>query len=371
MELRHTVRWKDKYNNIKNGTDHRSWTRLKNKFDGRSLTRFDLLLDALNTPNYNTARVSINKVLRNDLLTLPKGEFFSIQNQYPDLPTFLGQLQKVCTTHTAYALICARLACEFLRLSLSNFAKLTIIEYNGVRETLPEWLRYVLDRQRQIAINSGLEDSDPLFFVMRWSDFHKTSLTMRHIKLDDTEVTDTLYKFKMRYNYSIGEYVKSYVVFSGMPPGAIIQHVIPGYTGTQFNSDHSLYGKVVSIYEYSDVRRKRAIRAFGYILWGEKGIYLVHTDEGAVWCPYYLLGTPTVRPNREKDHNLKMSLANLGYESPEFYRNISDHRTLRGHRIQRKPIKDNHVIQNESNLDNNDASRSDFRNSVNESNDPR
>lgn len=355
MELRHTIKWQHKYNNIKNGTDHRNWTNLKNKFDNQSLTRFDLILNALGTPNYNTTRTSVNKIIRNDFLVLPRGEFFSIQNSYPDLATFLCQLQKVCTTHTAYAIICARLVCEFLRISLSAFAKMTVVEYNSHRENLPEWLRHVLDRQQRIAVNSGLEDTDPLFFVMRWSDLHKTSLTMRHLKLDDTEITDTLFKFKARYNYSISEYVKSYVVFSGMRPGAILQHVIPGYTGTQFNSDHNLYGKAVSIYEYDENRRKRTIRTFGYLVWGEKGLYLVHTNEGCLWCPYYLLGVPTVRPNREKDNNLKLELSNLGYLPIEFYEGINTHRVLRQHKVERRPIKDNNVIQNEPDLNNNDA----------------
>lgn len=343
MALRHIVDWESKNKNITTNVDNENWLVLKKKFDNKSVTRFDLMLYSLRSGNYNLTRRSINRLIRNDSLAIPAGELFTIHNNSVSLQTFLRQIAYSSLTHSAYALLAARLVCEMYKIPLTKFARLTIKEYNssvivGVDIILPKWLTTILDRQKRMALQIGMGDDDPLFFVMRWSDMKKTSLQSRAIRLNDPEITDTLYKFRIAHKYSVSDYIDKFVTFCGMPNNAILQVLPPEYTGTKFHSEKSIYGKLVTVYDYDSESKRRIVRTFGYLVWAHNGLYLIHSNEGFLWCPYYLLGEPTVRKDRIKDNNLKLDLHKLGYYPIEFYENIKDHKMLRNHTITRKVI---------------------------------
>lgn len=343
MGLKHIINWKDKNDNVVTSTDHETWLNLSSDYEKKSITRYDLILYAIKRANYNLHARSINKVIRNDLLTVPKGQFFTEVNRTPKLTIYLQCLHKVCKTHTAYALLALKPLCEFCKIPLSEFAKMTVLEYNSKQGcisnwSLPEWALSILDRQLAIAYKTGLDDTDPLFFVMRWSDFNKTNLVMRAVRISDIEITDVMHSFRYRYGYTISDYAVKYSKYCGLEYNAVLQTNVPEHTGMRFHSESNNYGRLVTVYEYEKAKQRRTIRCFGYLIWGCKGLYLVHTSEGILWCPYYLLGNPTVRPNRIRDERMKLDLHKLGYHNEEFYKQIKTHRELRRHTIMRRKI---------------------------------
>lgn len=345
MALKHIVNWDNAYHNITSQIDFVNWNLLKQEYGDKSFTRMSLILRALQK-DYNSMARSLNRLLRNDGLSIPMGQYFTIRNGNPSLSSFLYALYKSCKTHSAYALLATRVATEFFELEPRLLCNIGVGEYNGEEFTtlglsLPPWLCVILDRQKHLALQAGMDDNDPLFFVMRWTDVKKSALRVRGIKTDDPEIVDALYTFRMRYGYAINTYITNFATFAGMQNDAILQVLPPEYTGTKFqfenpHSKRSVYGKLVEIYEYNESRR--TVCDFGYIIWGKEGLYLVHSNKGLVWCPYYLLGQPTVRPNRSKDNQLKLDLYKLGYYPKEFYENINDHKTLRSHTIELRKL---------------------------------
>jgi len=360
MELRRKINWETKRNLISNSKHFDLLKFLEEQIGNKSVTYIDLLNKLIQIGHKKYSNAWWDLFEHKEEYFMPPNIYYATRQKHKvSLRESLDKLNLLCYSHSAYAALVLRICLSVHDVSMTKITQAKISDYdinNSVifeNYTLPEWAKIVIDRQIKICHSLKMEDDDPLFFVMRYTDVTKIAIRSRHLLLDDPEITDVLYLFRINYGYSFASYVKEYAMYCGLKQSAIVISVdglkierkymgVSAYKAIRHKKYFKLYNIITYTYNTKSKFINRKVIDMAYVLhMGEPGLYLVHGTLGIYKVPWYMLRMPIVRAGREKDHAIKNKLHMLGYYNKEFYDNIKSFKQLADHKITPKKLKRN------------------------------
>lgn len=319
-----SIKWNNVVKQLSDDNSYKEWAKLKKffgseKIDTLSLIEYQILR---NYPRKTEMYYVVNRVSRHLGYSIPpqfgtaiSGNFDSIS---PNLDLFVMTLKNLCASHSIYALICASICYTKKSLYSMKYANNTNW-YNNA----PKWLKIVLDRQHRLCQNSLLNEGDPFFFL-----FSETTGAFRSVNDFDYEFISSLMQEIM--GFTIGEYIWSFNKFAGMKGHKLL------FLGSNAGVDQELVNRrkrnvlsPVSLLKISDKNSKpiqRSIKSHGFCLGEiENGIYIVHSIDGKVSAPFYLMDMPKIHVSKyhEKLDSIQVQLYDMGYIPQEDQMRIS------------------------------------------------
>lgn len=372
MELRRKVDWKKKYEFVQNSLDFDLWKHLSDKFGDKSFTYIDGINSLLEL-GFDKYILAWNRLFdKNTPLNGPVRLYVSKRKTATiELDNFVKRLYHACHSHSAYSFFVLRLCGALQNTSASALLNIVISDYDtdsGTIKnlfTLPKWAKVVIDRQHKLCRQLGFMDTDPLLFVMRYIDSTKVALKARKMSLDDYEIVDALYLFRIKNGFAIYEYISSYAEHIGLKDSAMIISEYGRKTKRTLAENarnktakigmHRKYNKLYNIVAYIfNQKTKQLVRStidMGYVLLAvEPGIYLVHGTLGLYKVPWYMLRMPVVRKDREKDKRFKSALHTLGYYDSNYYDKIEKYTQLAEHKIAPRKLQLHEILWHNNNL---------------------
>lgn len=326
---------------LRNREQYKIWRALKEQFPHKPPTFLQIMAFCykLGGAKYYAQKSRTARYMSEEDYFVVKPPYANTQiNTYPDMKEHISNLRRYATSYTVYSFMSAFSAMrKFKTVTQKYLFNMKIKDYdpnNFGGQSLPEWLKIIIDRQYQLAINAGLGDDDPLFFVMR----KNKMLSENYIylgKFNRTDLVETEELIEYHCDYNIFDWVSNSLIFYGMPKGALMLTNVYASPYVNIRNKYVKHAyRTAGIYTYN----KRGERStygmcsvYGYI---EMGVFMAETAEhGPIRVPFYLMAKPYLSLTLSGSRRYREQIVNMGHISKEELSTMRNTRQLTDRKI--------------------------------------